>query len=66
MCERSKDVYQKSPRAVTPLTENGNGGYFKCEDTGQPVFCTNNVSSCTTTECAAGKPCPNQKCEYYY
>lgn len=66
MYERSRAVYTTSPMSVTPLTENGNGGYFKCADTMQPIYCTNHVTSCTETECGAGKPCPHQKCEYYY
>lgn len=66
MYERSRAVYNTSPMSITPLTENGNGGYFKCVDTMQPIYCTNHVTSCTETECGAGKPCPHQKCEYYY
>jgi|GEM_PF-3212388 len=64
MYERSQHLYRTSRESVTPLTEDGDGGYFTCDRTSDPIYCTNHYTSCTETQCPAPDNCPKQQCKY--
>lgn len=37
--------------------------YYTCGSAQNPIYCTNNLSSCTETICSEPGACPNQKCD---
>jgi len=40
------------------------GGYFTCAATSAPIWCDNNLTSCTVKECPSPTQCPRQSCAY--
>lgn len=64
MYERSQHLYRTSRESITPLTEDGDGGYFTCDRTSDPIYCTNHYTSCTETPCPTPDNCPKQQCRY--
>lgn len=60
-CEAEPPSIFTSLLAKTGLVD---GGYFTCMAAGVPIWCENELESCTNHICADPKQCPMQVCSY--
>jgi len=60
----SDSAPMRAVRFVLASLPLGGGGYFKCGSTMNPIYCSNDLTSCTNVVCTPGQGCPNQQCDF--